>query len=75
MPKPFANKTGEAFAADPFVERILGPDLRQEFITSKSEKWHQYHQSISQWEIDRYTRLFSPARNLKLPTAGNFITK
>ncbi len=47
-----------AFAADPFVEKILGPELRQEFITYKSEEWRQYHQSISQWEIDRYAQLF-----------------
>ena len=47
-----------AFAADPFVEKILGPDLRQEFLTYKGEEWRQYHQSISQWEIDRYARLF-----------------
>lgn len=48
----------DAFANDPFVEAVLGPDLRQEFITYKSEEWRQYHQRISQWEIDQYARLF-----------------
>ena len=47
-----------AFAADPFVERVLGKPLRDEFIHYKSEEWREYHQSISQWEIDRYARLF-----------------
>ncbi len=47
-----------AFAADPFVERVLGPGLRQEFITCKSEEWREYHQTVSAWEIDRYARLF-----------------
>ena len=47
-----------AFAADPFVEETLGSELRNEFITYKSEEWRQYHQRISQWEIDQYARLF-----------------
>lgn len=48
----------EAFAADPFVERVLGPGLRREFIACKEEEWRTYHQQVSQWEIDRYARLY-----------------
>ena len=48
----------QAFSADPFVEQTLGPELRNEFITCKSEEWRQYHQRISQWEVDQYARLF-----------------
>ena len=48
----------EAFAADPFVERVLGRELRQEFITCKEEEWRSYHQEVSQREIDRYARLY-----------------
>ena len=48
----------EAFAADPFVERVLGTELRKEFITYKTEEWRTYHQQVSQWEIDQYARLF-----------------
>lgn len=47
-----------AFAADPFVTETLGQELRDEFITYKSEEWRQYHQRVSQWEIDQYARLF-----------------
>ncbi len=47
-----------AFAADPFVTETLGAELRDEFITYKSEEWRQYHQRVSQWEIDTYARLF-----------------
>lgn len=47
-----------AFAADPFVTETLGEELRNEFITYKSEEWRQYHQRVSQWEIDTYARLF-----------------
>ncbi|HEY8903899.1 MAG TPA: type III glutamate--ammonia ligase [Chthoniobacterales bacterium] len=48
----------KAFAADPFVEEVLGRGLRDEFIAYKSEEWREYHQTVSQWEIDRYARLF-----------------
>jgi glutamine synthetase len=48
----------DAFAADPFIEQILGTELRNEFIRYKRAEWEEYHQSVSQWEIDRYARLF-----------------
>ncbi len=48
----------EAFAGDPFVERTLGPGLRNEFIACKTEEWRTYHQQVSQWEIDQYARLY-----------------
>ncbi|MDP4611181.1 MAG: type III glutamate--ammonia ligase [Opitutales bacterium] len=47
-----------AFAGDPFVEEVLGSELRNEFIKYKSEEWRQYHQRVSQWEIDQYARLY-----------------
>jgi glutamine synthetase len=48
----------EAFAADPFIKKTLGPGLRDEFITYKSEEWRTYHQQVSAWEIAQYARLF-----------------
>ena len=48
----------QAFADDPFVEKVLGKELRDEFIRYKSEEWASYHHSISSWEIERYSHLF-----------------
>lgn len=48
----------KAFADDPFVAKVLGQELRDEFIAYKAEEWRQYHQTVSQWEVDRYARLF-----------------
>lgn len=48
----------EAFATDPFVTRVLGQELRDEFIRYKFDEWREYHLTISPWEIDRYARLF-----------------
>ena len=47
-----------AFAADPLVERVLGAELRDEFIKYKTQEWETYHLTVSQWEIDRYSHLF-----------------
>jgi glutamine synthetase len=52
------DESVKAFAADPFIEQVLGSELRKEFITYKAEEWREYHQQISQWEIDKYARLF-----------------
>lgn len=52
------NEAVDAFEADPFVEKILGRELRDEFIRYKRAEWTDYHQAVSQWEIDRYARLF-----------------
>ena len=48
----------QAFAEDPFVEATLGKPLRDEFIKYKQEEWNQYHLSVTQWEIERYSHLF-----------------
>jgi glutamine synthetase len=48
----------DAFEADPFVTETLGEALRNEFITYKRQEWTAYHQTISQWETERYSHLF-----------------
>jgi glutamine synthetase len=47
-----------AFAADSLVEETLGKELRDEFITYKTNEWEAYHLSVSPWEIERYSHLF-----------------
>lgn len=47
-----------AFAADPLVEKTLGKELRDEFIKYKTLEWEEYHLSVSQWEIARYSHMF-----------------
>ncbi len=47
-----------AFASDPLVEKTLGTELRDEFIKYKTLEWEEYHLSVSQWEIERYSYMF-----------------
>ena len=48
----------EAFAEDPFVEEVLGTELRNEFIRYKQAEWNEYHTAVSAWETERYSHLF-----------------
>ena len=48
----------QAFEDDPFTEQVLGSALKQEFITYKRAEWDEYHQTVSQWEIEKYARLY-----------------
>ncbi len=44
----------EDFAADPLSEQVCGTDLRDAFVEVKSQEWWDYHNTVSQWEYDRY---------------------
>ncbi len=57
LPKTLAEAV-QAFEDAPFTEQVLGAELKQEFITYKRAEWEEYHQTVSQWEIDRYARLY-----------------
>lgn len=57
LPRTLAEAV-EAFASDPFVEKTLGRELRDEFIKYKTQEWNDYHRTVSEWEIERYSHLF-----------------
>jgi glutamine synthetase len=48
----------EAFAADPLMEEVLGSELRDSYCELKTAEWWEYHNEVSQWEIDRYLTFF-----------------
>ena len=48
----------DAFDADGVVQDALGPELASEFLKVKRQEWVKYHNTISQWEVDRYLTLF-----------------
>ncbi len=52
------NDAVQAFADDPFVEKVLGKGLSDEFIKYKRAEWNDYHQTVSAWEIKRYSQQF-----------------
>ena len=51
----------EALAAleeDRVVQDALGADLLPEFLKVKRQEWVKYHNTVSEWEIERYLTLF-----------------
>jgi glutamine synthetase len=47
-----------SMAGDIVIEEALGPEFASYYSRVKSEEWSQYHESISQWEVDRYLPTF-----------------
>ncbi|WP_439544088.1 type III glutamate--ammonia ligase [Hyphomicrobium sp.] len=48
----------EAFEADDLGRRVMGDDLFKSYISLKKAEWWNYHNSISQWEVDQYLTKF-----------------
>jgi glutamine synthetase len=48
----------EAFDADPFTERVFGQDLKSAYVGAEVKGVVDYHNHISDWEIDRYLTFF-----------------
>lgn len=48
----------EAFAADPLSEQVCGTELRDTYVDLKSEEWWSYHNTVSDWEYDRYLEFY-----------------
>ncbi len=44
----------EAFAANPIGRKIMGDSLFESYIKLKTEEWWDYHNAVSEWEIERY---------------------
>ena len=48
----------EAFAADPLSKLVMGPLMYQTFVDFKTQEWQEYHNHVSDWEIQRYLKFF-----------------
>ncbi len=47
-----------AFAADPFSQAVMGPLMYQTYLDFKTQEWQEYHNHVSDWEIQRYLKFF-----------------
>lgn len=48
----------EAFATDPLSKTVMGSAMYQAFINYKQQEWEEYHNHVSDWEIQRYLKFF-----------------
>jgi glutamine synthetase len=47
-----------AFASDPLSEAVMGPLMYETYVQFKSQEWQEYHNHVSDWEINRYLKFF-----------------
>jgi glutamine synthetase len=47
----------EALREDDVIREALGQEFSDFYIELKMQEWHEYHNTVSQWEIDRYLTL------------------
>lgn len=57
LPKTLSEAT-DAIAADPLALQVLGPEMHKAFVGFKRAEWDSYHNTVSEWEMKRYLRLF-----------------
>jgi glutamine synthetase len=43
---------------DPLVRETLGDHIFERFVEAKTMEWQQYCQQVSQWELERYLRVY-----------------
>ncbi len=48
----------EAFEADPLTLEVFGPDLHRAYIDFKRAEWEDFHNTVSQWEWERYLTFY-----------------
>jgi glutamine synthetase len=48
----------DALEADEGIRAALGDDYAQTYISAKRAEWEEYHNCVSQWEIDHYVDLY-----------------
>jgi glutamine synthetase len=47
-----------AFASDPLSEMVMGPLMYETYVQFKSQEWQEYHNHVSDWELNRYLKFF-----------------
>jgi glutamine synthetase len=48
----------EAFKADPLAKEVFGDELHTSYAELKETEWWDYHNTVSEWEYDRYLEFF-----------------
>jgi glutamine synthetase len=48
----------DCLEADRVVREALGREYAPYYIEVKREEWRQYHQHVSQWELDKYLPIY-----------------
>jgi glutamine synthetase len=48
----------EALRADDLAVEVMGPVMHKSYLAYKVDEWERYHQTVTDWEVKEYLRLF-----------------
>jgi len=48
----------EALRADDLAVDVMGPVMHKSYLAYKVDEWERYHQTVTDWEVAEYLRLF-----------------
>ncbi|MCP4332354.1 MAG: glutamine synthetase [Gammaproteobacteria bacterium] len=48
----------EALRADDLAVEVMGPTMHKSYLAYKVDEWERYHQTVTDWEVAEYLRLF-----------------
>jgi len=57
LPKNLMVAT-EALRADDLAVEVMGPVMHKSYLAYKVDEWERYHQTVTDWEVAEYLRLF-----------------
>ncbi len=43
---------------DRLIERVMGPTMLKSYLAYKVDEWERYHQTVTDWEVAEYLRLY-----------------
>ncbi len=48
----------QALGRDALAEKVMGTVMRNSYIEYKNDEWERYHQTVTDWEVQEYLRLY-----------------
>lgn len=48
----------EYLAKDELAAKVLGPSMLKSYLAYKVDEWERYHQTVTDWEVKEYLRLY-----------------
>jgi glutamine synthetase len=48
----------EALRGDDLAIQVMGPVMHKSYLAYKADEWERYHQTVTDWEVAEYLRLF-----------------
>ena len=39
-------------------DQVMGPVMRNSYLAYKVDEWERYHQTVTDWEVEEYLRLY-----------------